>query len=87
MTSESLFLAFSALAMAAASSGAAPPLVGDDHRLSTGALGGRTGARQRLDDAHRPGELQAARLPDLADDENLLAAVLIHGDANLRSFK
>ena len=52
--------------------------------LRAGALGGRTGPRQRFDDAHRAGELQAARLPHFTHHENLLAAILVHRDANLR---
>ena len=84
MTSESLSLAFCARCdgrRVRRRRAAGRP---DDDRLRAGALGGRTGARQRFDDAHRPGELQAARLSHFADDENLLAAILIHGDADLR---
>ena len=33
---------------------------------------------------HLTGELEAARLTDFTHDENLLAAVLLHGHANLR---
>ena len=77
-------MAFCARSIAAASSGGAPLGRTDDHRLRTGALGRRTGARQRFDDAHRAGELQAARLSHFTHDENLLASILIHGDADLR---
>ena len=47
-------------------------------------IGWRAGPRQGFDERHRSGELQGAGLPHLTHHEDLLAAVLLHCDADIR---
>ncbi len=49
----------------------------NDERLGTRIVSDRSDARERLDHRHRAGELQTSRLFHFADDEDLLASVLV----------
>src|SRR4029450_10215658 len=55
-----------------------------DHRFHSRTFGRRTGTGERFDQRHRSGKLQTTWLLHFTHHEDLLAAVLVDGDADLR---